>query len=121
MLAAMVLALDLVSESAEILLACATDRTGPVIGQVFKFRSLGDLALAIASVGVIHIAAVGNRATPHIMRFCHGKLLYLTIPWGEMWKQDSRHSEEACCPGMSLKLQRMAAFGLRVGISLSGR
>lgn len=63
--------LDFVGKAPEVFLAGAADRTGPVVGQILEPGALGNVTAAIAPVGIIDIAAVGNGTAPHIFCFSH--------------------------------------------------
>lgn len=52
----------------------------PVIGQVFKFNTFGNLPFSIPFVGIVNVAAVGHLTLIHIFWFCHCRFLCDKVP-----------------------------------------
>ena len=113
--------LDFVGKAPEVFLAGAADRTGPVVGQILEPGALGNVTAAIAPVGIIDIAAVGNGTAPHIFCFSHGTTpVGMTGPLcnvlpvlhsagasgGQRQKGDSSLLAYGCCPGKSFSCRR---------------
>lgn len=63
-----------IAETAEAFFGGSADRTGPVFGQILEAGARGNLVTPVATVGIVHIAAIDHLATPHIFGISHGCL-----------------------------------------------
>lgn len=60
-----------VCEALEVLLACLTDGTMPVLWQTLKHGAGGNFFALVATIRVVYVAAISHWTTPHIFGFCH--------------------------------------------------